>query len=257
MFAKRTGESSIAAASGGLLVRPMQYDQISVLNATVRRVMCAVCISTLLAGACVDAPGGESDVPCTVVPEWASETIRFRSDGNTLLITENTSKMVHQAILRFDPIASTFYPATEADWGNADGEIECACLSVFEEGPFVHTGNALSYNGLVVKTAAESIVRMSPSLPIPSEFVAVLTTNGRVGSFNRSSGQHYHQVFSAATGHEYGEALKVGVGGMDNGGVGCGWVGGNRFVAYQETLNIVDPVGIRLCIVEVQEINGR
>lgn len=195
-------------------------------------------------------------MPCMVVPEWASETIRFRSDGDTLLITENTTKPVHQAIFRFDPVTARFLPATDRDWEDADGAIECGCLMVFEEGPFVHTNNSLSYNGAIVEVIGVNIVRMSPSLPIPSDFVAVISTNGRVGQFNQSSGQHYHQVFSAATGSEIGDALRVGVGGLENGSIICGWVGGNRFVVYHESLNIFDPVGIRVCVVDMRHLSN-
>lgn len=241
-----------SAASGGLLVRSMQDDQISVPDIMVRQVMRAMCLSTLLAGACVDAPGGVSDVPCTVISEWGHATVIFRGDGESLLITEDSNKDFHEVILRFDPSSASFISATQMEWNQAGGEIQRCCLLVGEEGGFSHSGGVLTFEGELIPVSGGRVVNMSPS--ISRNKIAVLSTDGNVTMFNASSGQHYHQSFEVNSGQQMGAALRMVVGGRENGGVLFDWSQDERFVVYHNTVNLVNPMGRRVCVVDERRV---
>lgn len=208
----------------------------------------------MIALGCACVPqGGESDVPCVVVPKWGFERLIFREDNDTLLITEESNKANHEVIMRFDPVLADFRRATEAEWNDATGTAETCCLVVLEEGGFRQAGTSLQFEETPISVAGGGVLGMSPT--IPPEYVAVLSTNGLISSYSHSAGQHFHQVFSVATGEQVGTALRVGVGGIENSTASLDWGGRSRFVIYEQVLNILQPAGRRVCVVDVRGLD--
>lgn len=237
-----------------------------------------VCLATaLLASLCMggcpgpNPPGGQTDVPCFEPGDWnvelARRVSRTDADGSAVLLLTVQSLedartdgadghrdySPHRAVYRFDPVSQTVELVDDAVWDEATGAISECCAGFVPEAPFDLDENHLFFNGRAVEVAGGSVLAVSQA---PSDrAIAVLSTNGRVGFlFQIASGQHFHQLFSRATGEPVGMSFRLAVGGFANGSVLFDWTPDERYVIYEQNLRKSGNVGIGLvCVVPVAE----
>ncbi|MBI4716714.1 MAG: hypothetical protein HY763_02835 [Planctomycetes bacterium] len=236
--------------------------------------MIGALMSPLCMGGCPgpNPPGGQSDVPCFEPVDWAVELARFVSrpdaEGSAVLLLtvqsledartdaadEHRDYSPHRAVYRFNPADETVDLVDDDVWDQATGAISECCAGFVPEPPFDLDESQLYFNGRAVEVAGGSVLAVSQA---PSDrVVAALSTNGRVSFlFQIASGQHYHQLFSRATGEPVGPSLRLAVGGFENGGVLFDWTPDERYVVYEQGLGSTGNRGIGLvCIVPVAEV---
>ena len=241
----------------------------------------------IAAGACVPSlqspgPGGggnASDVACLTPSAWSEETGSFghRSDvegSDVLLFTAQTEEQYradddfdfvpHQAVYRYDPASETFALVDDSTWDEAEGVIDDGCASLLDQGSFQIEGGRLFFNGERVSVAGGTAVDIidpevamdlnQPPDIVYADVIAVLSTDGSVSPvFGRSTGQHYHQLFSKVDGSPVGPALRLALLGADGSRVFACWTVDQQYVIYEQATDAIPLVG-HFCVVPVADV---
>lgn len=225
-----------------------------------KRLILVAWLAALLTGAtflpgCAAPLGGVSDVPCITVPEW-NDLLYFRLTTNGLLLTNINSEQaaednadgqidydVHSVVYRFDADTQEFTQVADEEWDDSEASVESCCGATLSFGRFDRDGTVLRFDGEPVAVAGGTFARIFPS---PGNLMAAMSTTGRVGNRNVTSGQHYHQIFDAFTGERVGPALRIGVSGSIDGN----WTENARFVIYFADQDFGIENGRRLCVVD-------
>lgn len=223
-----------------------------------------------------------SDVPCVVPTKWSktSNTLFVRSEnGNPDVLLFMHQSIVqhdidkedgridfqpHDPIYRYDRTTNSIDVVEDSVWDNDNSEITNCLRFSGRFSPFTlspQPENKLLYNEQQVSVAGGTFLRLLPapfSQGAIANAVAVLSTDGFIPTTffflpgNRSTGQHFHQLFSEIDGQLLGTPLRLGVGGPNQRIVTICWTLDKKYVLYLENAGF-DGGYSKICIVDVED----
>jgi hypothetical protein len=231
--------------------------------------LCA--LACLALGGCGFSFGGSvSDVPCLDPRAWSygAPWLLFRpatSDGGALLLTHQTDAQIveddvddiigngpHESVYRYEPESQIFELVDLALWDSAEGRVIRCLGGPARDTPFASRKDHLEFEGRRIEVAGNYVVDLLPARSHP--FVGVLSSDGGGGvpflSSRRSSGQHYHEVFSEQTGLRVAGPVRIGMTGDSSSPQGC-WSEDEHLIVYAQVDGGRIPT---VCIVDVSEL---
>jgi hypothetical protein len=145
----------------------------------------------------------------------------------------------HEAVYRLERPVGSFELVADEVWDELETRAGTPASGLNRGTPFASDAGRLRFEGRTVPVPGGTLLNLDPA---PNhEVLAALSTSGAAPipflSSGAADGQHYHRLYSEVDGSPIGPAVRLGVGGRDNGLVNMGWGPDDRYVIYwQEDL---------------------